>query len=465
MANSTVAAMTAASALDGTELWYTVQGGADRKATGAQIKTWTSASPTLVTPNLGTPSAGVLSSCTGYPTSALTGAGTGVLTFLATPTSANLAAALTDETGTGAAVFANTPTLVTPILGTPTSGTLTNCTGLLATGGGTGQSTYTKGDILASPGSNTLNKLAVGTDTFVLTADAASTNGVKWAAGGGGGSLTVGSTAISSGTTLRLLYDNAGTLGETAGITFVGTGQILHAAGTITTSSQPGVSITQTWNDGAVAFSGFKINITNTASASTAKPIDLQVGGNTFFSSSTDGAILVNQRTGAISTSSFVVQYQSSNIFDVVATTAEIRAYGKFSFQNAGTAVNFAGGPQLLSNSGFLLEQLNSTNANTHRVFNTTDSNSSPTNFECGVLDWTTSANVFTVGAQKGGTGTLRPVSFVGATFQFAAGGFSANTTVATVLGSLGPAGANTTVQEWFTIKNSGGTTRYIPCF
>jgi hypothetical protein len=53
---------------------------------------------------------------------------TGALTFLATPTSANLAALLTDETGTGANVFATSPTLVTPILGTPTSGTLSNCT-------------------------------------------------------------------------------------------------------------------------------------------------------------------------------------------------------------------------------------------------------------------------------------------------------------------------------------------------
>jgi hypothetical protein len=40
--------------------------------------------------------------------------GTDVATFLATPSSANLLGALTDETGTGAAVFANSPTLVTP---------------------------------------------------------------------------------------------------------------------------------------------------------------------------------------------------------------------------------------------------------------------------------------------------------------------------------------------------------------
>jgi hypothetical protein len=60
----------------------------------------------------------------------VTSLGANIATFLGTPTSANLAAALTDETGSGASVFATTPTLVTPILGTPTSGTLTNCTGL-----------------------------------------------------------------------------------------------------------------------------------------------------------------------------------------------------------------------------------------------------------------------------------------------------------------------------------------------
>jgi hypothetical protein len=58
----------------------------------------------------------------------LTALGTGITTFLGTPTSANLAAAVTDETGTGALVFATSPTLVTPVLGTPTSGTLSGCT-------------------------------------------------------------------------------------------------------------------------------------------------------------------------------------------------------------------------------------------------------------------------------------------------------------------------------------------------
>lgn len=68
----------------------------------------------------------------GTPTVAIstgvTGLGTGVATFLATPSSANLISAVTDETGTGSLVFATSPTLVTPLLGTPTSGNLQNCT-------------------------------------------------------------------------------------------------------------------------------------------------------------------------------------------------------------------------------------------------------------------------------------------------------------------------------------------------
>jgi hypothetical protein len=58
----------------------------------------------------------------------ITSFGAGVATFLGTPSSANLATAVTDETGSGLLVFATSPTLVTPVLGTPSSGTLSGCT-------------------------------------------------------------------------------------------------------------------------------------------------------------------------------------------------------------------------------------------------------------------------------------------------------------------------------------------------
>jgi hypothetical protein len=52
-----------------------------------------------------------------------------------------------------------------------------------------------------------------------------------------------------------------------------------------------------------------------------------------------------------------------------------------------------------------------------------------------------------------------------GGTLQIGSGCVAANGSVATVLGSLGPAGSHTTVQEWMAVKTAGGTTRYIPCF
>jgi hypothetical protein len=132
-----------------------------------------STSPTLVTPALGTPSALVGTNITGtaagltagnVTTNAnLTGAVTSVgnATSLGSFSSANLAGALTDETGSGSAVFATSPTLVTPILGTPTSATLTNATGLPISTGvsglGTGVATF-----LATPSSANLAATVTG---------------------------------------------------------------------------------------------------------------------------------------------------------------------------------------------------------------------------------------------------------------------------------------------------------------
>jgi hypothetical protein len=91
----------------------------DETGTGAAVF---ATSPTLVTPLLGTPTSGVLTNCTGLPVSSgISGLASGIATFLATPSSANLISAITDETGTGALVFANTPTLVTPVLGVATA--------------------------------------------------------------------------------------------------------------------------------------------------------------------------------------------------------------------------------------------------------------------------------------------------------------------------------------------------------
>lgn len=119
---------------------------------------------------LGTPASGVATNLTGtasgltagtVTTNAnLTGAitSTGNATSLGSFNSAALLGALTDETGTGANVFATSPTLVTPLLGTPTSGVLTNCTG---TASGLTAGNVTTNANLTGPITSTGNATAV----------------------------------------------------------------------------------------------------------------------------------------------------------------------------------------------------------------------------------------------------------------------------------------------------------------
>ena len=235
-------------------------------------------SPTLVTPALGTPSALVGTNITGtasgltagnVTTNAnLTGAVTSVgnATSLGSFTSAQLLGALTDETGTGSAVFATSPTLVTPILGTPTSATLTNATGLPISTGvsglGTGIATALAVNT-GSAGAPVLFNGALGTPTSGTVTNLTGTASINI-------NGTVGATTANTGAFTSLTAST--TLGVTGVSTLTG-GAVVEGltvgrgAGAVATNTAVGASALAANTTGTLNVAvGYEALLNNTTS-------------------------------------------------------------------------------------------------------------------------------------------------------------------------------------------------------
>lgn len=223
---------------------------------------------------LGTPSSGTLTNATGCPVgTCISGLAANIAAWLATPSSANLRAALTDESGTGAAYFQGGD------LGTPSAGVLTNATGLpigstintLALNrGGTGQTTQqaafnalaptatVAGSINYWNGTNWVKLDGNAVGTKILQEDA---SGVpSWVAAGTG---TVTSVATGNGLSGGTITTTGTlTIDTTAMTTFTPT-IACSAGGSSTVTSANGR--TKQW--GKIVFIQFKVVISATTCA------------------------------------------------------------------------------------------------------------------------------------------------------------------------------------------------------
>jgi hypothetical protein len=173
----------------------------------------------------------------------ITGLGAGVATWLATPSSANLASAVTDETGSGSLVFATSPTLVTPILGTPQSGNFS-----------TGTFTWP-----------TFNQNTTGNAATATLATTATT-----------------ATNLAGGATGSLPYQSA--LSTTAMLAAGSNGQVLTLAAGVPSWATP-----TTGTVTSVSFTGGLISVA-TASTTPALTVAGTSGGIVYFSSATTWA-------------------------------------------------------------------------------------------------------------------------------------------------------------------------------
>jgi hypothetical protein len=260
-----------------------------------------STSPTLVTPILGTPTSATLTNATGLPiATGVSGLGTGIASFLATPTSLNLINAMSDETGTGALVFANTPTLVTPVIGAATGTSLT-LTGVLSAGtssvtSSTVSGNGTIGGTLGVTGATTLSStLTAGTST--LTSLSVTNNETVGGTLGVTGATTLSSTLTAGTSTLTSLsVTNNETVGGTLGVTGATSLSSLTASGTST--------LTALTTTGAATFSS-TVKISTGAAAG--KVLTSDASGNATWQN-TGGTIVTMSATGtATSTATYII--------------------------------------------------------------------------------------------------------------------------------------------------------------
>jgi hypothetical protein len=286
----------------------------------------------------------------------VTGLGTGVATFLATPTSANLAAIVSDETGSGALVFATSPTLVTPALGTPASGDFS--TGIFTwptfnqntTGYAAGLAGGASGSIPYQTAANTTAMLAKGTDGQILALAAGLPAWIDNQVG------TV--TSIATAGTVNGITLTGGPITTTGTITLGGTLDLSSppAIGGTTANTVRGTTITATSSfvgtnfDAAGSSGGALRNSSGVA--------QLQWGGGGGSNLTVDVAININPANAAVSlaptgTGTVTINPATASTMNNVAIGGTTPLAGTFTDFRVNNTISLAGST---GTAGYLIQ-------------------------------------------------------------------------------------------------------------
>lgn len=246
--------------------------------------------------------------------------------------------------------------------------------------------------------------MASGTDVLRFTSGNGGTNWYGW--------HERDEVTIPGGSSTQLQYNNAGAFGGMSGTAWDDTNRAETRTGATVTTSNPVQSLTQTWNAGAVSFTGWKLNVTNTASAAASLVSDWQVNGTSLLNLRSDGRLYVKSILidgGGTGTASLDV----SGLPNALRTTT-LNIIGAINFgngyatlssgNNAGITIAHlaasTGGIILSPGGSDYVEQRRGTNAQASRIYGTyTDAS----NFVRASLAATSTA--VTLSAQTAGTG------------------------------------------------------------